>query len=187
MTNVISTVLIVLAVSYLMRYLAQQSKRPAQVENEGNKVLRMPMIYEVIAWVGLAFSAFLAIIGILFNSHSTVDKFGWLSIFGFFLILGVPLILVRRNTKLVFNDDGVTYTNSFLKNETISWKEIKTVSFKHKTLTLRGDNKKIGVSYSMIGFQNFIDFIKTKLSSSVFETALKELEKFSTSVGTGRQ
>lgn len=182
--NAISSVAIVVAVMFMMRFFAQQSKKAPSVDESGFTVLRLPMLYEIIGWVGMAIIALVTTSIFLFSANGTGDNsnivgavFG-LIVFGSFFILSVLLILSRRKSFIRFDNNIIEVHGITTKVKVINWKNVKTVSFSGtKTLKLSDDNVKVGVAYSLVGFQSFVEKMKQKVPPTVLGDISDKIEK----------
>jgi len=179
MARFFSTIIIIVVIGILTRYLGKQSERSLDVGAHGEKTLRYPKVYEVIGWVVLVFSGLLIIASIL-DSQSLGDEVGIMGISVLFAVSAVPFILLRRNTEVIFDDEKIIFQNLFRSRKLMPWANIKHVDFNplSKNLTLRDDNQKIIISYSMVGFQNFLDVAKKEINPSVLGDTLEKIDKF---------
>ena len=117
----ISVVIIVVAVSLMLRYVAKGSKQDPLINEDGKKVLRLPLLYEVIGWLCLLLICFLMIGIFLFSAKGTNDTsdiaglaFG-IGVFGFFCFLSILLILSRRKSIVIFDEEKIEAHYIFVK------------------------------------------------------------------------
>jgi hypothetical protein len=106
-------------------------------------------------------------------------------VFGVFCFLGISLILNRRKSIIVFDDEKIEAHYIFAKERTILWKAVTKVEFSlgSKSLNLTDGKQKIGVGYSMIGFQSLLDEMQKQLTPQVFGDSLQKAQGFYKSVG----
>jgi|SRR6516162_2279208 hypothetical protein len=117
--NPISVVIIVVALSLMLRYVAKGSKQDPLINEDGKKVLRLPLLYEVIGCLLLI--CFLMIGIFLFSAKGTSDTsdiadlaFG-IGVFGFFCFLSILLILSRRKSIVIFDEEKIEAHYIFVK------------------------------------------------------------------------
>ncbi len=179
MTNLISTILIVVAVSFVMRKLYSSSKQTPQLNAGGDKILRYPKVYAIIGYGGITFSLFIALMGFFFNSGPDKGNPMWFLFPLGFSLLGIPMILLRRNTQITLNGEKIEFRNFIGKKKTILWNDITQVKVRSdKQLVLRDSTKKIEVNYSITGFQSLLDMMKAKLSQEVIGDAFVKINKY---------
>jgi hypothetical protein len=83
-------------------------------------------------------------------------------------LLSVCLILSRRKSFIRFNDEKIEVYGIFAKTKVLFWKNVKNVSFTgRRILKLSDGNVKIGVYYSLIGFQSFVEKMNEKVAPEV--------------------
>jgi len=182
--NPISVVIIVVAVSLMLRYVAKGSKQDPLINEDGKKVLRLPLLYEVIGCLLLI--CFLMIGIFLFSAKGTSDTsdiadlaFG-IGVFGFFCFLSILLILSRRKSIVLFDDEKIEARYIFAKPRLMLWKDVMQVEFSpsSKGLKFSDGKQKIGVGYSMVGFQSLLDEMKSKLAPQVISDSLEKVQRF---------
>jgi hypothetical protein len=184
--NPIAVVIIFVAVSLMLRYVAKGSKQDPHINEDGKKVLRLPLLYEVIGWICLLLICFLMIGIFLFSAKGANDTsdiaglaFG-IGVFGFFCFLSILLILSRRKSIVLFGDEKIEARYIFAKPRLMLWKDVMQVEFSpsSKGLKFTDGKQKIGVGYSMIGFQSLLDEMQKQLSSQVLGDSIQKVQGF---------
>lgn len=167
--HIISTIVSVCFAMLLVHYIkAPRAQAPSQ-EN-GKTVLRAGKIYTYVPLVGILFSCFFAIIGIIFNSKSGADAFGWLALPGFFLLLGIPLFIISKK-RIIFDQNVIEQKTFFGGTVALSWSAVKKVAGRvvnKDVLLTDGGEKKITVDIQMIGFNKFLELLKQKIASAEY-------------------
>ena len=146
------------------------------------KIYSPKLVTNSIAFAGLLLSGFIAINGILNNSESTSDIYGWLFLPGLFLLFAAPLLLTSYNSRAVVDSNKVVQRNIFRRERAIKYSEIESVSFSKATqyLTLDGQGKRVRVHLTLRGFQNLLEILKTKLPQTTTEKAFRDIENYRT-------
>jgi hypothetical protein len=184
--NPITFVVIMVAVSLILRSFAKSSKQAPRIDESGKKVLRLPLLYEIIGWTSLVVIGVLMTAIFLFSAKSTNDASDIagdvisIIVFGFFCFLGVLLILNRRKSIIVFDDEKIEAHYIFAKEREILWKAVTKAEFSHgsKSLKFTDGKQKIGVGYSMIGFQSLLDEMQKQLTPQVLGDSLQKVQSF---------
>ncbi len=184
--NPIAVVIIFVAVSLMLRYVAKGSTQDPLINEEGKKILRLPLLYEVIGWLCLLLICFLMIGIFLFSAKGANDTsdiaglaFG-IGVFGFFCFLSILLILSRRKSIVIFDEEKIEAHYIFAKQRMMLWKNITKVEFSpgSKSLKLTDGKQKIDVSYSMIGFQSLLDEMQKQLTPQILGDSLQKVQSF---------
>ena len=146
-------------------------------------VLKYPGFMAFIGYIAIGFGA---IIGIITGSHlvkTTGDKLVPYIIL-FFVVLGLPLVLIVRCIRIVVMDEKILYIGITKKVKEIRWDEIRKVTFsKTVELILRSEETKIKLHMDLVGFESFLELMKQKLDPSLYEKALQDWEAAMKSFG----
>ena len=91
-------------------------------------------------------------------------------VFGFFLLVGIYLILKTKNFKLIVEDDEQIIVYSLINTiYTFGFQDIRTVVRQTKKngaerMVIKTNNKKVIVEYSAIGYEQFKRLIESKVN-----------------------
>jgi len=189
--NPIAVVIIFAAVSLMLRSFAKSSKQAPRIDESGKKILRLPLLYEIIGWIGLILICFLMIGIFFFSAKGTNDASDiagavtGIIVFGFMCFLGILLILSRRKSVIAFDDEKIEAHYIFAKERVMLWKDVTKVQFNpgSKSLKFTDGKQKIGVGYSMIGFQSLLDEMKRQLEPQVLGDSLEKVQSFYKKMG----
>lgn len=177
MSNIITVTVVVILVSFFMKKLALSSKKLPEMDAGGKKILRYPMIYEIISWFGLG-GGILLILGLIFTSNAGQDPFGVGVLFGLSIVVFLLLIFLRRNVMVTYDEEKMEYRSIFRKKIVIQWKDVKSIKFFLGQLVMRNENKKVIAHYSMTGFQDFLENVKAKIDPLILGNSLEKTDKF---------
>lgn len=174
----VSSVSIMLTVSFLMRYLALSSKQKPMINSEGVMILKMNKAYGTIGFIEIGITTLIGILGSLDTVKSLVDFFILYGVVILFLSLGVTLVLVSRNMKIEVDNNKIKYYGFTGKSKEILWNEIKKTKFNKSTLELSliAASTKVKIYMYTIGFSSFIDFMKEKVDYLIYKDALVAIE-----------
>jgi hypothetical protein len=170
----------------MLRYVAKGSKQAPYIDKSGKKVLRLPLLFEIIGWVGLVFIGLLMTGIFLFSAKSAngaSDIAGaviGIAVFGFMCFLCILLILSRRKSIIEFDNEKIEAHYIIAKERVMLWKAVTKVEFSpgSKSLKFTDGKQKIGVGYSMIGFQSLLDEMQKQLTSQVLGDSLQKVQSF---------
>ena len=184
--NPIAVVIIFVAVSLMLRSIAKSSKQAPRIDESGKKILRLPLLYEIIGWIGLVVISLLMIAIFLFSAKGTNDASDiagaviGIGVFGFMCFLGILLILSRRKSIVAFDGETIEAHYIFAKERVMLWKDVTKVEFNagSKSLKFTDGKQNIGVGYSMIGFQSLLDEMQKQLSSQVLGDSIQKVQGF---------
>lgn len=159
-------------------WVRRQSKLTISHQEGGKTILRYPKVNLWIAYGGLLLSTFIAILGIFFNSESLTDTLGWLILPSVFFILGIPLIFTYYNSKIIFDDLEITGANWLGKRVTLQWNEVSSVKFASisQYLTLKSGDRKVTAHFMMVGLQNLLNTMESKLDPEITKTAMTNIK-----------
>ncbi len=176
--NYISSVIIFILVSALMKYLMDSSKKQPTIKEDGLVVLKMNKAYGIIGYIGIVFSALIGIIASQGTVKSVKDLFIVLALVLFFMLLSVPLVLVSKKMKVEVDEEKVKYYGVTGKTREIFWKEIKEVKFSKTMLelALNTDKTRIKLHMHLVGFPQFVNTMKAKVEYSLYRDAISEIE-----------
>ena len=166
-------IFIAAAVTIMMSFLLKASRKKPKIDEDGNRILRLPILYPIIGGIavifGLGLFIFLCIIlpaeDIMFAFIVPLIALG----------LGVPLLLVSLVSKIKITSEGIEQTTMFGKQKIILWTDIKSITFGKVSLELKikDENQKIKVHMHMVGFPDFISEIENKTGYSKKQMGLE--------------
>ncbi|MEM9675687.1 MAG: hypothetical protein AAF992_24055 [Bacteroidota bacterium] len=157
----ISSIIIPAAVALVMAALLAASKKKPKEDINGNKVLRLPILYTLIGGIATVGSLVILVYGLL-----TSEPEETVFVLIFFLAvagLGVPLLLMGVVFKIVITPDGIEQTTMLGKIKTMRWIDITAITFGNVSLELkiRSRDQKIKAHLHLVGFPDLINEIES--------------------------
>lgn len=175
--NILTYILIAIAVGSFSRYLANKSDESA-VEISNKRVMKAD---KALGYLGLLSILLGAVFPVLYyidvyhrNNRSLIMSFFMLIIFG---SIGLYLFLYYKNTNVVYNDITVKTTNFLNKSKIINWSDVQEVVYLSgpKWLCLKSENKKVNVPLTIKGFNQFTKVLEQKIAVEKYEDAFAKM------------
>ncbi|MBL3654634.1 PH domain-containing protein [Fulvivirga sediminis] len=145
----------------VMFCLMSASKKQPQVDVRGNVILKLPIFYLIIGLFAVIGAIAVLIHGLI--NHEPESPFALLFIVIMMLGLGIPLLLMGLNFRLIIKDEGVEQRTMLGQTQKIEWSEIHDVSFGKVSLELNiiSDSNKIKVHMHSIGFVTLLEALES--------------------------
>lgn len=176
--NFAVTVVVIIAVTVLMKYLSRSSKKQPVFSEDGSIILRMNRAYGIVGFIGIGGALLITVIASAGSVKTQGDLLIVVLLILFFALISVPLVLTLRNVKALVNDKGIKYYGITGKLKEVHWSDIKKVKFSKISLelTLITDTKKVKIHVHMAGFDHFLKLLKKKLDSELYSQAVNLLQ-----------
>lgn len=163
-------------VKLVMKAIDSTSKKELTLEDNGTIELEMNKAYGIMGVISVIISILLFILLVRngFEDLDFVKVVGIMSlIFG---AVGVLLVLVGKNIKVLVTDRQITYYGLMSKEKTIFWSQIEKITFNKNSLELSliTSETKIKLHMHLVGFNSFIKVLKQKVNSSIYKGVLGE-------------
>ncbi len=175
--NYLTTIIVIIVVTFLMRYLLTFAKKQPATNEDGSMVLKYPGFMAVIGYTAIGFGVLIGIITV-FQIVPTTGNEVVPYLVSFFVVLGLPLVLIGTFTRITVTDQKVQLTGITGKVKEIRWEEINKVTFRWTAeLILHSEHAKVKLNMILIGFNSLVETMKQKLDPALYEKALQEWEK----------
>ena len=172
----LSTALVILAVTIVMRYVVASARRKPDVQEDGAMVLRLPGFIAGIGYAAVGFGALIAAVTV-FQLVPTTGNEVVPYLVSFFVVLGLPLVLLANRIRITVTDQGVRSVGFTKKVREMRWDEVRKVTFSITSeLVLHSDRARIKLNTMLVGLQSFIEVMKQRLEPTLYEKALQECE-----------
>lgn len=173
----LTNAIVIIVVSIILRYLFTLTKKQPVINKEGEIVLKYPGFVGGIGYFVIGFGVLIGIIGGFHLVKTTGDEvLPYLVLF--FVVLGLPMVLMSNNNRVLATNQKIQYTGITKKVREIRWDEIRKVTFSFTSeLVLQSELIKIKLNIMLAGFENFVEFMKPKLDPALYEKALQAWEK----------
>jgi hypothetical protein len=173
----ITTLIIIIVVSFVIKGIRSSSKKKSFVGADGTLILKYSVVLSVIGYITIGFGFLMWIVTIFDLIETTGDEV-LPYLVSFFVILGLPLILIEKNIRVLISDEKICYTGITKKMVEILWSDIVKVSFSFTSqIVLHTVYAKIKLNTELSGFESFIEMMKLKLEPALYENALQEMNK----------
>lgn len=152
-------------VAATLSYLNKATGKHVDSNENGEFLLRMNKLYNIVGYVGLGTGVIVTVGPFLTDKP---DFAMYVMIFLMFLIfigLGLLSVLFYRNHYLRFDNSKIEVRSPFAKTRTIKWDEMKSASFNPGSgfLTLKDKNgQKIKVHQHIVGLGRFVSYLESK-------------------------
>ncbi len=174
--QLISTVIIIILVTFLVRHFINASKNTVPLVG-GALVLKYPGFMAVIGYAVIAFGALIVIVTefqIIPTTGNEVVPY----LAGFFVVLGLPLVLIEKRVRAVVTEEKVGYTGLVSKYREIRWDQVREVRFSFTSeIVLSAGETRIKLNVILAGFEGFVEIMKRKLDPSLYSEALGKYEQ----------
>lgn len=173
-------IIIIAIVTIFMKYLYSKSKKKLKRNIDGTIILKLSKAIEIIGIVAIIVSIIIAVIATMGSVKTKEDLYCVLALIAFFIVLGVPLILIYRNYRVEVTNEKLIYSNMFGKIVEFSWYDLDKITFHQASqeFHLKSGNKKITVYLYVVGLQDFLQIVKEKVNESIYLEALIKYEAF---------
>ncbi|RKP57944.1 hypothetical protein D7Z26_00045 [Cohnella endophytica] len=170
MAGYISTIISFLVISFFMNYATRMSNKIIDPNGQGEITLKLNRMYSIVGYVSIVFFLTLEII----FSFSAEFNWGFFSISSILIILGIILILGGKFYRIILSSEGITQYSFLNKYSFIKWDEITQISFNSlsQEVKVRSQFKGIKIHTHMVGFENFIEIIKTNVEKKLFKKSM---------------
>ena len=173
----VSTAIILVLVGVLTWLLRRLSLKKPSYSREGAMLLKLPGLYKVFGYVFMGAAGFFAFV-LAINKYKTLDICLILGgIILAFLAVGLWIVLYALRYCVECDEQKVRIHGLSGKVKEISWNEVSRVKF-HKTamsLSLVGPTGRVKVYMLLVGFPAFVELMKKKLNSQLYNDALIEM------------
>ena len=174
---------VAVVVTLVMRILFSVARKKPAVTGDGTIVLKYPGHIPGIGYFSMGFGALIGIVTIFHLIPTTGDEIAPFLVL-FFVLLGVPLVIIGHGVRCLFDDEKIRYEGLFRRVKEIRWEEIRKVAFSLTAeLVLESESAKIKLNYLLAGFPSFVEVMKRKLDPSLYEAAMQKLEKARRNLG----
>ncbi len=174
---------VTLAVVYaLLQFIMSRSRKKTVVYGE-TLIMKYSIVMPIIGYISISFGILIAVITI-FQLVPTTGNEVVPYLTGFFVLMGLFLVLFQNRITVIITDVDISYKGLFTQKK-ISWSEINRVSFSFFSefvFASRGKQIKINVMFN--GFLGFLEIMKNKLDPSIYNEAIK---KYDTAYGKSSQ
>ncbi|MFM7021673.1 MAG: hypothetical protein ACKOXB_01740 [Flavobacteriales bacterium] len=164
--------LIPVVVSLVMAFLYAASRKKPIEDEMGNKILRLPVFFYVLGVISIVFGLVLSLL--VFSNEE--DVFISIPFFMLFFILGMVLIIGRKNTQTVITPEKIIHTSFWGKTKELNWEEISKLSYgkMSQELKIESKKKKIRVHVLMVGFKELLSEIENRTSHSIRDLGIPQ-------------
>lgn len=176
--KIVSSVIIVVIVSAIMKYLMSSSNKQVSKNDDGALVFKMNKAYGFFGILGIIGAGIVGIIASLGTVKTFQDLLMVLFIMLFIVGLCLPLILVARNQKIVVTDEKIIFYSMTGKMKEILWTRVKAVKFNKVSLELKlsANRTSIKLHMHLVGFNKFLELVKKKLGVEIYGQAFADIE-----------
>jgi hypothetical protein len=159
----------IIAVSIIMAYLYKASKGKPKIDTKGNFILKLPKLYAILGFIGIAIAITLFIYDIFVTNEE--DKTIIFSLGFFSVLLGLPLFLVGSISHIKLTEFAIIQTTMFGKTKEIKWEEINDVKFGKVSseLKIKSADRSIKANLHLIGFDSLVNKLVEKTGKSLQE------------------
>lgn len=173
----ITLILIIVIVTIVVRYAFSFSKKKAPVSHDGTMILKYPFLIALIGYFSIIFGVLIGVVTVLQLVKTTGNE-AVPFLVSFFVLLGLPLVLMQARTRALVTDDKIRFTGILNRVKEIRWDAIEQVSFNFMSeLVLKTKDTAIKLNMMLAGFNDFTAMIKQKLDPSLYGAALERLGK----------
>ena len=168
--------IILLVACFIIKFLVFTINKDILKEEWKNMILKVNRIYGIIGFIGITLTSIAGIITCFIKFEAHIASIIFLAVLLFIWFVFLILILIDRNQRLVINEDRIIYYDFICRKKLILWKDIKKVRYSKifMKLTIYSDSCSIPVLVRMIGFDNFVELMKEKLSSEIYVQAVQQ-------------
>jgi len=160
--KIVSTVLIVCAVSFVLLLARKEAKRSQNRYDLEKFVLYVPATAEIVGWIDIAFFAGF----VLYFSIVGWGAKPWIGIacFGVFIALGAVLVVARRRWRLEVRGDELAVRPFAGRKRTFTVKEAThfTTTPTGEVKVYAGGRKLFAVDTYMVGSRQFVAYLRKK-------------------------
>ena len=177
--NIYYYLLLSFIIFIILKYFVwNSSQKKAPKNKKGALILKPSKFFVIISYSGFVLSIIIIIISFLGTVKDINDFFIMLSMFLFFTIFSLYLLLFGKNNRVEADNTKVKYFTLFNKSKEIYWKDIKKTTFQKNGmhLVLHSSDQKIKVNFIFIGFWEFVDLMKEKLKKEIYTKTLEEIK-----------
>jgi hypothetical protein len=151
-------------------YIQDSFKKKAIYVNDETIILKMNIIYRIMAFVYIFFTIIIAVlvtIGIIKHFFYFVLSVILILFFG---LSGILLFIVS-NIKVEIDEDKIKYFGMTGKTKELEWKKIKKVEWNrfHKRWILRSEDITINIDLQLIGILDFMEKMKEQVNESIYK------------------
>jgi hypothetical protein len=156
----ISTILTPIAIAIVMALLLAASKKRAKIDENGDKILRLPFFYAILGGLCTIASLIIIIYGLATCAEDEIIFV--LIFFSMCAGLGLPLLLAGTVMKVKILTNKLEQTNILGRTKTIMWSEIESITFGKISLELKivSATDKIKAHVHLKGFEDLVDAIE---------------------------
>ena len=151
-----------ITVTALMNYFKKTSKKPPVIDEKGNKILKLSKGYGIVGLIGLIFGTAVMVYGLIDNNPKNIVV--QISIFIFFAVLGLLLILAALNYKIIISEKEIIHKSLFGTRKSIKWEDIKGARYNSLTddLVITDNDTEIRCEPFIIGFPVLVRMLEEK-------------------------
>ncbi len=166
-------------IELFMKYLDRGvDKKPKKINNKAI-VLRMNGLYKIIGYFYIIVILALSVIAFVNGAFLGEDMPLIASLLGIFMALGLFLVLVGENVKVIATPCKMIYTGIIGTRQEIVWSEVTSVRLNKRTkdLIVSDHEKKIKLHLHLVGIARLIELIKENVNPWVYAECLDELHE----------
>ena len=173
--EIIKYVLIMAAVTAIMKYLANQSKKSAAKDAKGNTILILPALYGVMGVGGCILGFGIMIWGIIDFDREAFGAICFLFIM--FGGLGAVMLSYRHIYRIKLTPEGIVKRSVMGQYKSMAWEDIKSVTYSHLMTEVKmSDGTNFIKCYvHVIGFESLVYELSNRLNMSRAEMGIPEL------------
>lgn len=178
MINIISTVLIIILVSFATKKMMEASKKVPELDNKGKTILKYPKFYQVLGWICLVVVIVITIA--IIQDFKSINETLMILIFPLIFVFISLYLITSSNCLLIFDEEKIDYKNNIGQKKIIYWKEIKSINFEptvSKNLVIKDERNKISINYSIVGFTSLLDALDKKVNPTIVGEIRKKINK----------
>lgn len=167
-TSIITTVLILI----FLYFIKKTSKRKNRIDENGNSVHKLPLLYGIVGIIPLIISLIISIATIA--DIENIDLANIIPIIVLFTSLGIIMCLMTWMNKITLNSNEIIQRNMWGKTISIKLDEIKSIKFNRVSLYLniRDGKEKIKCHEHLKGFQEIVKKLSDKTEMSEAEMGI---------------
>jgi hypothetical protein len=173
----LTTAAVIIIVTLVIKGIHDTAKKTPYMAAPNAMVLKYHRAIAIVGYVVIGFGFSMGIVTIFQLIPTTGDEV-LPYLVSFFVLLGLPLILMEKNIRVTVTDELVRYTGITKKSVEVRWDQVRRVTFSVLSqIVLHSDTAQVKLNTELEGLDAFIEKMKQKLEPSLYEKAIEEMEK----------